>query len=88
MAEVLGRYPDTRVIVSGYTDSQGSEEHNLQLSERRASSVRSSLISRGVRQERITAVGLGESDPVDTNQTAQGQQNNRRVELRVLFDRA
>jgi OmpA-OmpF porin, OOP family len=88
MAEVLGHYPKTRVIVSGYTDSQASEEYSLQLPERRASSVGSSLISRGVRQKRMAAVGLGESDPVDTNQTTQGQQNNRRVELGVLSDRA
>lgn len=86
MAEVLSRYPDTRIVVTGYTDSEGSEEHNLQLSERRAASVRNYLISRGVRPGRLTAVGLGESDPIDTNQTAQGRQNNRRVEFRVVFE--
>lgn len=86
MAEVLSRYPDTRIVVTGYTDSEGSEEHNLQLSERRATSVRNYLISRGVRPESLTAVGLGESDPIDTNQTAQGRQNNRRVEFRVVFE--
>lgn len=86
MADVLGRYPGTRVVVTGYTDSVGSEEHNLQLSERRAASVRNYLISRGVKPDRLTAVGLGESDPIDTNQTAEGRQHNRRVEFRVVFE--
>ncbi len=83
IADVLGRYPDARVIVTGYTDSTGSEQHNLELSRRRAETVRDYLVSRGVDPARITAVGLGESDPIDTNQTAEGRQRNRRVEFNV-----
>ncbi len=86
MAEVLNRYPKARVIVTGYTDSSGEEEHNLELSQRRARSVANYLISRGVDPSRITAVGLGESDPIDTNQTPEGRQNNRRVEFRIHLD--
>jgi len=86
MADVLNRYPKARIIVTGYTDSSGDEEHNLKLSERRAQSVANYLISRGVDPSRITAVGLGESDPIDTNQTPQGRQNNRRVEFRIHLE--
>jgi OOP family OmpA-OmpF porin len=74
------------ISVLFYTDLEGSEEHDPQLSERRAAAVRNSLISMGVRPERQTAVSLGESDPIDTNQAAQGRQNNRRAEVRVVFD--
>ena len=83
IADVLNRYPDAKVIVTGYTDSTGTEEYNLKLSRRRAESVKNYLISRGVDPARITAVGLGESDPIDTNQTAEGRQRNRRVEFFV-----
>jgi outer membrane protein OmpA-like peptidoglycan-associated protein len=83
IADVLNRYPDARVVVTGYTDSTGTEAYNSVLSQRRAKSVSNYLISRGVDAARITAVGLGESDPIDTNQTAQGRQHNRRVEFFV-----
>lgn len=86
MAEVLNRYPKSRIIVTGYTDSSGDEQHNLELSERRAKSVANYLISRGVDPSRITAVGLGESDPIDTNLTPEGRQNNRRVEFRIHLE--
>lgn len=86
MADVLNRYPRSRIIVTGYTDSSGDEEHNLELSQRRAQSVANYLISRGVDPSRITAVGLGESDPIDTNQSPQGRQNNRRVEFRIHLE--
>ena len=83
IAGVLNRYPDARVVVTGYTDSTGTEAYNVALSKRRSESVRNYLISRGVDAARITAVGLGESDPIDTNQTAEGRQRNRRVEFFV-----
>jgi len=83
IADVLNRYSGARIIVTGYSDSTGGEEHNLVLSRRRAETVRSYLISRGVEAGRITAVGLGESDPIDTNQTAEGRRRNRRVEFNV-----
>jgi outer membrane protein OmpA-like peptidoglycan-associated protein len=70
-----------RVTVEGHTDSVGTEEKNQQLSEKRANAVRDFLVSAGVAADRITATGLGETNPVATNKTAAGRQQNRRVEL-------
>lgn len=80
-AEVLTDYPKTAVVVQGHTDSAGSEEHNMSLSQRRAQSVQSYLISRGVAPERIAAVGHGEAFPVASNASNWGRQQNRRVDI-------
>lgn len=80
LVQFLREYPDTRVVVEGHTDSQGSEAYNQSLSERRAEAVRQAAISRyGVAPERIGAVGFGESRPIADNATATGRQMNRRV---------
>jgi outer membrane protein OmpA-like peptidoglycan-associated protein len=81
VAAVLAEYPKTSVIVQGHTDSTGPEEHNQRLSERRADAVRAVLVSRGVRADRITSVGLGENDPIASNGSAGGRQQNRRVDI-------
>ncbi|MDX1642719.1 MAG: OmpA family protein [Thermoanaerobaculia bacterium] len=81
VASVLTEYPKTAVIVQGHTDSTGSEQHNQDLSERRAASVEAHLIGRGVDPGRITAVGYGEGHPVATNETETGRQLNRRVDI-------
>jgi outer membrane protein OmpA-like peptidoglycan-associated protein len=81
VAQVLHDYPKTAVVVHGHTDSTGSEDHNQALSERRARSVESFLISRGVTSGRLSAVGSGESLPVASNDTESGRQQNRRVEI-------
>jgi outer membrane protein OmpA-like peptidoglycan-associated protein len=81
LANSLNRYPDTRVVVIGHTDSTGSAAHNQGLSERRANSVSSVLISGGVAPSRITSIGRGENQPIATNQTAEGRALNRRVEI-------
>jgi outer membrane protein OmpA-like peptidoglycan-associated protein len=70
-------------MVAGHTDSNGSETYNQQLSQRRASSVKNILFQRGVQGQRITAVGYGESQPVANNNTPEGRQMNRRVEIRI-----
>jgi OOP family OmpA-OmpF porin len=70
--------------VAGHTDSVGTDQYNQGLSERRANSVRDYLVEQGVRASRLTAVGYGENRPVATNDTADGRQENRRVELVVL----
>jgi outer membrane protein OmpA-like peptidoglycan-associated protein len=83
VAGVLLAYPGLEVEVEGHTDSVGSDEYNQDLSERRAASVRSYLVSQGIPRETIDAMGFGESRPVVGNETAVGRQQNRRVELIV-----
>lgn len=79
----LQRYPDSVVIVMGHTDSTGSVGYNQRLSERRADSVASVLISAGVPARRINAIGAGPSQPVASNDTASGRAQNRRVEITI-----
>jgi len=83
VAGILLAYPDIRVEVDGYTDSTGSLELNERLSQQRAESVRSYLASQGVNQSSITTQGFGPDNPVASNGTAAGRQQNRRVELVV-----
>ena len=83
VAEVLTRYPETDILVMGHTDSTGPEAYNLDLSERRASSVSVQLMTRGVAAERITARGYGEASPVADNASIAGRQANRRVEVDI-----
>lgn len=81
LAAFLGEYPDRTVLIEGHTDSVGSEAFNQSLSQRRADSVRSYLVNRGVQANRVTTAGLGEGSPVASNDTATGRQQNRRVEV-------
>ncbi len=86
VARVLVRYPETSILVEGHTDSTGTEAYNQALSERRANSVKRLLVDRGVNESRITTVGHGETRPVATNETPEGRQMNRRVEIRINPD--
>jgi outer membrane protein OmpA-like peptidoglycan-associated protein len=69
------------MVVEGHTDSQGSDDLNLKLSEDRAAAVRDYLVSRGVAADRLSAVGVGEKRPIADNTSAEGRANNRRVEI-------
>lgn len=80
VAEALKNSPAV-VTIEGHTDSQGGDEYNLELSERRAMTVRDFLVSRGVSSERVRSEGHGEERPVTENKTAEGRANNRRVEI-------
>ena len=82
-AEQLANCPNVAVKVDGYTDSIGTDAYNQGLSERRANAVMSHLIDRGVPASRLTATGYGESDPIASNETAEGRALNRRVELKT-----
>lgn len=75
--------PDSKMVVEGHTDSQGSASFNQDLSQRRAESVRSYLVSHGIASDRVTAQGLGFSRPIADNASAEGRANNRRVEIVV-----
>jgi outer membrane protein OmpA-like peptidoglycan-associated protein len=77
------QYPDNRLIVEGHTDSTGTDAYNQKLSEQRASSVADYLIDRGVSASKITVYGFGEARPKAGNDTAEGRQLNRRVEIHI-----
>ena len=81
---VLDEFEDTRIEVSGYTDSTGSLELNQRLSQDRAISVGQLLMSQGVVSSRVQMIGYGPKYPVASNETNQGRQANRRVELRLI----
>ncbi|MCL1091664.1 OmpA family protein [Shewanella profunda] len=81
LATFLGKYPQRGAIIEGYTDSVGTEEYNLGLSERRADSVSNFLQGQGVQSSRLSSQGKGESFPVANNESASGRQQNRRVEV-------
>lgn len=83
LAASLQDFDDTEVLVVGHTDSQGAESYNQRLSERRASSAAEYLIERGLRPSRITTLGKGELEPMASNDTATGRQQNRRVEVAI-----
>lgn len=83
LATNFRQYPDNRINVEGHTDSTGSDAHNQRLSEDRAASVADYLIDRGVGAGSITVYGFGESRPKTTNDTAEGRQLNRRVEIHI-----
>ena len=84
LVRVLNKYPDTNILVEGDTDSTGSDEHNQTLSERRAQSVANYQKSLGVAGSRISTVGLGETNPVASNETEEGRRQNRRVEIAIF----
>jgi len=82
--DTLKRYPNVRVEVDGHTDSKGSDAYNQKLSERRAKGVYDYLTAHGVDASRLDGPkGFGKTQPIDTNDTAEGRQRNRRVELKV-----
>ena len=86
IAGILSGHPGLKLEVEGHTDNTGSDELNQQLSERRADAVREFLVQQGVSPALITARGMGESQPVASNDTAAGRQLNRRVEMVVSGD--
>ena len=83
VAGILLAYPDLRLEVDGHTDSVGSDAYNQQLSEKRAASVRDYLVPQGIPISSVTVLGFGKTQPVASNATAAGRQQNRRVELVV-----
>ena len=85
VVDVLKRHPEIqKVQIEGHTDAVGSDEYNQRLSERRAKAVVAYLVQHGVSQSRLTAKGMGESVPIDTNDTALGRARNRRTEFTIL----
>jgi outer membrane protein OmpA-like peptidoglycan-associated protein len=81
LAEFLRDSPESTVVIEGHTDSVGSDDYNMQLSQRRADAVRMELLNRNVVSTRVSAAGKGESAPIASNDTDAGRQQNRRVEI-------
>ena len=79
-------YPSLHLQVEGHTDSVGGDEYNQQLSEKRAGAVRDYLVQQGISDGAIEARGFGKTDPVASNETAEGRQQNRRVEMVISGD--
>lgn len=84
LAKILNKYPDTNILVEGDTDNSGSDTYNMQLSERRAQTVASYLMGLGVSGQRISTIGLGETNQITSNDTEYGRQQNRRVEVAIF----
>lgn len=85
LAKIMYKYDNANLVIEGYTDSVGSDEFNLELSQRRTESVREYLIGKGIDSRRLTGIGKGESNPVATNDSALGRAKNRRVELKTNY---
>jgi outer membrane protein OmpA-like peptidoglycan-associated protein len=83
VATVLNQYPQTSILVAGHTDSTGTEVYNQELSERRAMTVKNTLVGQGVSPNRIRTIGFGQGSPVADNSTEAGRQLNRRVVITI-----
>jgi len=83
LVPVFKEYPDTDIKVYGYTDSKGADDYNLNLSQQRAAAVKGYLSARGLSGARFVTTGMGEADPLATNDTDQGRAQNRRVEFAI-----
>jgi outer membrane protein OmpA-like peptidoglycan-associated protein len=81
---ILKEYPSSKFSIEGHTDSDGSNEFNLRLSDSRALAVKKYLVEQGIDEFRLSAMGYGESKPIDTNNTKAGKANNRRVEVKLV----
>ncbi len=82
--DLLNTYPANKVLIEGYTDSTGDSKKNLKLSYDRANAVYSYLVKKGIKADRLTAVGYGSKNPIATNKTAVGRAQNRRVNIIIL----
>jgi outer membrane protein OmpA-like peptidoglycan-associated protein len=84
LATTLKKYDDTNILIEGHTDATGTDEYNKKLSEERADAVKDFLKAEGVASKRIADIGYGESQPIADNQTTDGRQKNRRVEVAIF----
>ena len=84
LAASLNEYPDSDIVIVGHTDSRGSEEYNLGLSNRRSEAAKTYLVSQGIPSSRIQAQGRGELEPIADNDLEEGRDQNRRVEVGII----
>ena len=88
LAVSLQKYPDSDILIVGHADSDGSDAYNLDLSQRRAAAASAYLQAKGVPASRLHATGKGESEPIASNDTEAGKQQNRRVEIAIYASEA
>jgi len=88
LAASLNRYPDSQLLIVGHTDNVGDDAYNQGLSDRRANSAAAYLAAQGVARTRVATSGKGEAEPVATNDTDAGRQQNRRVEVAIYASEA
>ena len=84
LAAILNKYPDTNILVEGHTDSTGTREINMPLSENRAKAVANYLATQNVQSARFTVHGYGPDQPLGDNSSVEGRQTNRRVDLAIM----
>ena len=84
LVPVFKEYADTDIKIYGFTDSKGADEYNLNLSDQRATTVRNYLASKGLVTKRFSVVGMGEAEPIASNDTEAGRSQNRRVEFAIV----
>lgn len=84
LLEYLQRHSTTNIEIAGHTDNTGTAAHNSKLSQDRANTIRDYLVKKGIKANRVTAKGYGDSQPVADNATEEGRQLNRRTEVRIL----
>lgn len=86
LATIMKNYPENVLTIKGYTDSTGSDKVNKPLSEKRAKSVRDTLVSNGIPESTVSFVGMGSENPVDPGKTKDALSKNRRVEIEITVD--
>ena len=84
LSQLLAQFPNVNAELRGHTDSQGDDDSNLALSEARAGNVMQYLLNKGVSADRLSRVGFGETQPIESNDSPEGREQNRRTELRII----
>ena len=84
LVQIMNQYPNLKIEIGGHTDGKGSDEYNNRLSKERSSAVVDYLIEKGIQRDRLTFKGYGKSQPIATNETEEGRQENRRVEFKII----
>ncbi len=87
LATLINKYDASNLVIEGHADSNGNDAMNLELSQKRANSVKEYLTQKGISGSRLTAIGYGETKPIATNDTALGRAKNRRVELKMSYEK-
>ena len=84
LSQLLAQFPNVNAELRGHTDSVGDDDLNFSLSESRAGNVMQYLLNKGVSADRLSSVGFGETQPIESNDSAEGRESNRRTELRII----